>query len=183
MAEVKSIFQWILKHRIAALGAAFVLAILGLVLWSVLVPASSGRIEAIRAQGYPTTVAELDAWYPSPPGSSNAAQIYVQAFDLPMPESEHLADILDARNLPARGQSFPPETRRELSEVVSNSSEALKLLHSPALTNACRYPIDLRQGPMTLLPHLAKMKRCEQLLMVEAVCAADWPIPRRVSRC
>src|SRR5882757_9465342 len=34
------------------------------------------RLDEIRRQGYPVTLAELDKWYPQPPPGENAAEIY-----------------------------------------------------------------------------------------------------------
>ena len=38
------------------------------------------ELARIRTAGYPTTLAELDAWYPTPTGA-NAADVYLEAFD------------------------------------------------------------------------------------------------------
>jgi hypothetical protein len=40
------------------------------------------KLDAIRAQGYPTTLAELNDYYPAVPDSENAAELYQQAFSL-----------------------------------------------------------------------------------------------------
>jgi hypothetical protein len=38
------------------------------------------KLDEIRKQGYPVTLAELDKWYPQPQPGENAADIYTQAF-------------------------------------------------------------------------------------------------------
>ena len=45
-------------------------------------PNLRAKLDAIRAVGEPVTGAELDAWYPTPPASENAATVYVEAFSL-----------------------------------------------------------------------------------------------------
>ena len=38
------------------------------------------KLDEIRKQGYPVTLAELDKWYQQPPPGENAADVYEQAF-------------------------------------------------------------------------------------------------------
>src|SRR5262249_2264405 len=50
----------------------------------------------------------------------------------------------------------------------------LQLLHAARAFLRSRYPVDLRQGFQTLLPHLSKLKKAVSLLTAEAVLnAAD----------
>ena len=102
------------------------------------------KLEAIRAAGFPVTLAEYGAWYAEPPAEENAAAIYQQAFDALAPDDPSSASF------------------------VANNPKALALLHQAAGRQKCRYPIDLKGGFSTLLPHLAKIKKCAQLLSQEA---------------
>jgi hypothetical protein len=43
------------------------------------------RLDEIRRQRYPVTLAELDKWYPQAPPGDNAADVYLQAFKLLTP--------------------------------------------------------------------------------------------------
>ena len=66
-----------------------------------------GRIEALRAAGYPVTLTELDAWYEMPPYGENAAEYITTAIShLKIPSAA------DAENLPLfhRGE-LPPRTQ------------------------------------------------------------------------
>jgi hypothetical protein len=110
--------------------------------------ALTARLEAIRQAGQPVTLAELNAWYPEPPAGENAAPLYADAFAA--------LTVADAKSL-----SFLPKNQ-----------PALALLHKASAKSQCRYPIDLSEGALTLLPHLAKIKTCAQLLSKETVANA-----------
>ncbi|HLP77519.1 MAG TPA: hypothetical protein VK327_11445, partial [Candidatus Paceibacterota bacterium] len=102
-----------------------------------------------RAAGEPTTLAELNAWYPAVPASQNAAMIYADAFG----------------SLP--GNSSDP------TPALAVSQKPLALLHRAAEFSKCRYPIDLTFGFQTELPHLAKIKETSELLKLEAIANAS----------
>ncbi len=40
----------------------------------------NARLDAIRADGYPATCAELDAWYTIPESAENAADTFIDSF-------------------------------------------------------------------------------------------------------
>ena len=110
--------------------------------------ALADRLEAIRQAGQPVTLTELNAWYPEPPAGENAAPLYADAFAA-------LA-VADAK----------------LPSFLTKNEPALALLHKAAGKSQCRYPIDLSEGALALLPHLAKIKTCAQLLSRETVANA-----------
>jgi hypothetical protein len=111
--------------------------------------AVSQKVAAIKAAGEPTTLEELNNWYTEPPASENAAGLYAQAFSALTTDDPKSATFL------------------------SNNQNALALLLQAAERKSCRYPMDLRAGPATTLPHLAKIKKCSSLLQSEAVSQAD----------
>jgi len=110
-------------------------------------PMLTAKLEAIRQAGQPVTPAELNAWYPEPPAGENAAPLYADAFAA--------LSVTDAKS-----PSF-----------LTKNQPALALLHKAAGKSQCRYPIDLNEWA-TLLPHLAKIKTCAQLLSRETVANA-----------
>ena len=152
----------------------FLLA-LGLALvWQLRAPDHDPQADAIRKKGYPVTLAELNAWYSSPPAGENAAFIYTNAFaqlkELTnvMDGSISSANFINRANLKP-GELFEPDALLEVEAALQANSEALRLVHSAlSLTNS-RYPIDLRDGFDTLLPHLAKVKEGAVLLTSEAL--------------
>jgi hypothetical protein len=47
---------------------------------------------------------------------------------------------------------------------LAHNQKALPLLFQAAERKSCRYPVVLTDGAATLLPHLAKIKKCAALL-------------------
>ncbi len=105
-------------------------------------------VAAIQATGEPTTLAELNAWYPEVPASQNAAQLYAEAFTM----------------LPESSSDAPPP--------VGQSQKILDLLHRATTFPQCRYPVDFNLGFQAKLPHLAKVKLSAELLQQEAILNA-----------
>lgn len=161
------------RNRLKALGAVVVLALGSSLVWSLCIPHRDQRLEAIRTKGYPVTLAELDAWYPAVAPAENVALVYTNAFALlsggaarPYP------NFLDA-SWPLRGQPMTADEKRELAELLAAKQDALRLLYSAPETGRSRYPIDLRQGSLMLLPHLAGIRGAVQLLTAEALVRAS----------
>lgn len=108
----------------------------------------SNKIAAIAAAGDPTTLDALNDWYAEPPAGQNAADFYVRA-----------------------GQAMTAGDPKSPAFLANNQAALALLLQGAALTSS-RYPVDLRDGAMTKLPHLAKTKQAAQLLQSEAVSEA-----------
>src|ERR1051326_299537 len=154
---------------------AFLILLGGFILWNLAAPEQDARVLAIRQQGYPVSVAELDAWYTHVPDSQNAAVVLTKAFSQPglRDNSGTMTVIGDKTWVPARGHLLDDEAKAELSAALATNQILLDELHSATgLTNS-RYPIDLKQGFNTLLPHLAKIKASVQLLTAEALLDAS----------
>jgi hypothetical protein len=109
---------------------------------------SAAAVEAIRHEGYPTTLAELNAWYVEPPAARNAAPLYVAAF------------------------AALTQTNPASPSFLTGNQKALALLHQAAGRAQCRYPVDLTPGFTTRLPHLVNVKVSAQLLQQEAAANA-----------
>jgi len=107
------------------------------------------KLESIRQAGYPVTLTELQAWYVEPPAGQNGAAAYQQAFDALAPNSSGKPTFL------------------------KDNPKALQLLHAAATGKKCRYPVNLNDGAVALLPHLAKVKTSAQLLKQAAIAQAD----------
>lgn len=128
----------------------------------------------IRAGGAPVTLAELNDWYERPPDGDNAARAYVQAFDALVDvgdNAQHLPVLGDA-GLPRRTEPIPYEMRQAIARHVQANAAALELVEHAAGRARCRFPIDLRNGLDTELPHLAQLCQTARLLMLQAVLAA-----------
>jgi hypothetical protein len=107
--------------------------------------AVEAKLNAIRDGGEPVTLAELDASYVEPPANENAATLYAEAFAAIVVEN--------------------PDDRT----FREQNQKALAPLHQAAARTQCRYPIDIKKGYNTSMPHLPKIKLCAQLLGQQAV--------------
>jgi hypothetical protein len=131
------------------------------------------RVEAIRALGYPVTLAELDAWYQWPPGTENAAFRILEAAG----HYHEPADTNDGWDLwflvrdPPSARTSPLDDRRRalLEEHIAANAEPLKLLHEAATIKESRYPIDLKQDRDRGSPHHQDAVQACALLSVEAI--------------
>ena len=132
------------------------------------------RIDAIRAEGYPVTCAELNEWYTIPENVENAADTIIDAFWCyrEMGETKSLPLVGQAK-LPAHTEPLPEEMEASIAGYIADNNEALTLLHKASAIENCRYPIDLSIGVDTQLNHLSKLKKSMMLLKLEAIWYAE----------
>ena len=133
------------------------------------------ELARIRAAGYPTTLAELDAWYPTPT-DANAADVYLEAFDAYVSDEE-LEALLPHFSMnvdwPAPDEPIPAEMLTAMEAYLAKNAEALALLVEAASIPECRYPVDLREGLDVRLPHLIELRTGTELLALQASVAAE----------
>ncbi len=152
--------------RAALVVFVFVAALAVAILWQLRAPEHDPRADAIRKKGYPVTLAELNAWYQSPPAGENAAFLYTNAFAhlIDWPGSSLINQwTAESREAPGSAELPEPES------VLETNREALRLFHSALSRTNSRYPLDLTEGFDLLLPHLAKVKEGTVLLTSEAL--------------
>ena len=135
----------------------------------------SHELAAVRAQGYPVTLEELDAWYPAVPEEENAANLYQEALKawrgLP-PERMDLLTI-DEKDRPARSAPLPDEVQAAIDEYVRINTAALDLLHRAALMPRCRFALDFTKGQAVDLRHLYPLRTGAQLLAFAVEVAVE----------
>ncbi|KAB2661210.1 MAG: hypothetical protein DVB31_12690 [Verrucomicrobia bacterium] len=141
-----------------------------------LVVAKDGHdaIARMRARGLPTNPAELDVWYQTVPASENLANAIIDA-------SAGYRAPHDATNTPYTGRlakpapPFPVDPRllAVWRQSLSNSTETFAALESGRGRTASRYPLNLRMGSQTLLPHLSSIKGLAQFLALAAITHAE----------
>lgn len=132
--------------RIVGLLAAF-LGVVVVMLWQLRM-AASGRfdecVRQIRAKGYPTTLAELNALYPAVPDDENAAVLIESTFG-------RIADgggtanlpIANARvTLPKPEDAVPAEMREAIDTYVAAHEAAIVVIRQGLQRPRCRYPVD-----------------------------------------
>ncbi|MCI0539941.1 MAG: hypothetical protein L0Z50_32450, partial [Verrucomicrobiales bacterium] len=136
-------------------------------------------LERIRNEGLPSTLDEANSWYAMVPFDENAALKFLEAADLKIDAQPKLQKNLPvvgkANNLPAARMGLPSEMREAIESYLADNEPALELAHEAARLNKSRYPMDLRQGFSTLVPHLARVKGLAQLLKLEAIYYSDQP--------
>ncbi|MBN1362318.1 MAG: hypothetical protein JW993_17110 [Sedimentisphaerales bacterium] len=136
------------------------------------------RIEAIAAQGYPVTPAELDAWYKWPESGGNAADYILDAascyIELPSSESSQLGCLLGPRRgrLPST-EPLPDAAKRILTAHVQANARAIELALQAGKVEVSRWPIDLSDGFETITPDLAWPRKLGYLLCHQAILRAE----------
>lgn len=143
------------------------------------------RIEAIRAAGYPVTLAELNEWYTIPEGAENAADTLIDAFlcyyECNKTQSEFLP-IVGRAELPARTEPLAKETKALVTQYIADNQQALELLHEGAAIEHCRYPVDFSVYLESPMCHFSDLRKGAMLLKLEAVLHAENNKPRLAAR-
>ena len=124
----------------------------------------------------PRTLAELNRWYVEPPAGSNAATKFLEGI-----AALKITDVdTNSANLPLIGEGkLPqpdkpvlPEMEAAMAELVQRNQSAFHIFDQAARLQQSRYPIDLNQGYMILLPHLLKMKNAARIMEISSVSHA-----------
>ena len=116
----------------------------------------NARHAAIRAEGYPVTLEELDASYKRPTGP-NAADVYEEAFSHYVEIAEEkwpLLPIVGDAELPRDGAPLPEETKKLILAHLAANERTLGLLHKAAAVSGCRYPGTLAPGGEWPVAHM-----------------------------
>ena len=130
------------------------------------------RIDAIVADGYPVTCAELDKSYTIPENVENAAYTIIDAFSYykkwDKDKSKSLP-VIGQAELPTRTELLDEETKALITQYIADNNEALGLLHAGAAIEHSRYPIDLSAGFEALAPYLSEIRTGVFLLKLETI--------------
>jgi hypothetical protein len=144
------------------------------------------RLDAIRADGYPATCAELDAWYTIPESAENAADTFIDSFShynkWEEDQKRKLLPIVGDAELPLRTEPLTEETKTLITEYLADNQQALELLHKGAAIEHSRYPIDLSKGFEALMPDLSNIRTGAFLLKLGAILYAENAEPQSAAR-
>ena len=135
------------------------------------------KLNEIRKQGYPVTLAELDKWYPQVPAGENAADVYLEAFKH-LPErlkSDTNLPIVGYAKLPPHGAAMSESMKQAVSEYLARNEQALMLLHKAAKMKQSRYPVYLADvsGSTSAMRYYSGMRQGTRLLVLEAILRAQ----------
>jgi hypothetical protein len=143
------------------------LGVVGLVvvLIVLLMMAQKGSVErqlaALRAQGHPTSFAELAEQHQLPDGTENAADVYTKAFDVYLKPADNANTLFVGQaQLPPRGAPLPEAVAQATEQFLTDNQECLDLLREAGGIEHCRYDWDYAQS----MPYLASIRSCAQLL-------------------
>lgn len=143
------------------------------------------KLNAIRQQGYPVTLAELDKWYPELQPDQNAALAYGKAFskyqEWDRIRVKGLPLVGDAK-LPARDQALGPDVLKLTEDYLKDNEDALQALHEASTMIQARYVVSFKEGLYTPLLHLPKLRSGARLLALEAIVAAENGQPERAMK-
>jgi hypothetical protein len=175
-SSVHGRFHFIFRRRVVLVGLAVSLVLAALVWWNIWFQPKDARVERIRQNGYPATLAEWDAWYRAVPADENRAMKFLQVLNLPLFKDSvnsggRTSDPLGV--LPARGKHLSTADEQALAGLLASNQPALHLLHEVSDATPSRYPVDLKQGFSVELPHLPKLRRAVLLLGAEALWCAE----------
>jgi len=158
------VWHVILAAVVAILGSAIVYVALAST-------GASRRLEALRAAGYPTSLAEYALRNKLPMGMENAAPIYERAF------AAYVAPPADA-NLPyvgsktislQRGVPLSEPMAKNVADYLTANARCLALLHEAAGVESCRYDHDYARN----CPHLSPLRSCAILLKLAIIQRAN----------
>ncbi|MGE5293514.1 MAG: hypothetical protein ACM3VT_01665 [Solirubrobacterales bacterium] len=156
-----------LKVRHVILGIFAALVFVGLVHMAILSSGANRRIEALRAAGQPTSLAELAVRNKLPMGMDNAAPLYESAFAAFVPPGEDVNMPFISRkpaSLP-RGTPISGPMAQVVADYLAANEKCLTLLHQASAIETCRYEYEYGKGS----PKFDKVRSCAQLLKLAAV--------------
>jgi hypothetical protein len=158
-------FKLKIRHIILAVFAVLLLAAVGHM--AILSSGANRRLEALRAAGQPTSLAEFALRNKLPMGMENAAPVYESAFVtfVPPPADVNIP-FVGKKTVPLdRGAAFPEPMAKAAADCLAANEKCLALLHEAAGIESCRYEYDYRQG----YPRFQEMRSCGQLLKLATV--------------
>ena len=156
------------------------------------------RLEAIRAEGVPVTVEELQRQQQARKATATADEAPVTEVDTVVPpaagkgegmtaakvqqeESERLEQLRESptqdeiQDIVARFQKegwLSPEDREKLRNYVSENADLIQTLLGASKLPPGVFELDYSKGFAMELPHLARLRQVARVLLVEAVVAA-----------
>jgi hypothetical protein len=160
------------------IGLAVVVAVIvgGLVLFILAGRSELQRkIAELKAQGLPTSFAELEVRHKLPAGTPNAADVYLKAFAAYRPLADRykqdLLQIMGNRPGPEGNVPYPQDQMDAAKEFIEANQAMYDLLHQAGQIPDCAYPRDFSS---ILSPSsLAEIRRASQTQALAAIYYAQ----------
>jgi hypothetical protein len=132
------------------------------------------RIQAVRDAGYPISPDEFNDWYKTPEGK-NAADIYLRAFAaFPIDtDTKGVPIVSTLRKKYTLGQPLDPDMKKRIEDYLALHTKTIALIEQAAQIKETRFPLDMSEGYMLLLPHLGQLRRSARILQLQSILDAD----------
>lgn len=130
----------------------------------------------LRAQGYPTTPAELDRWYVGVPTDQNLSGPILRAagaFRYRADKTESVPFVKALASDPEPSIPASPQDLARWRDIINANAETWTALDEARPRTASRYPVNLSQGFNTLLNHLGPIKGLAQGCALRALVLAE----------
>ncbi len=187
------------KMRFVYGASAVGLIVIGIVIFSIISTARlNAKLNAIRAAGYPTTITELNNYYPAVAEIENAAKIYEKAFLFFRDADDKIfkqnrakkstGDKNSQGNLdslrsaliflgnaptPVPGEKLSKVSNATCQEFVNANSKAIATLKQATKITKCRFPSNLKNGFIVDYANLARLTNAVKLLAITTILAAE----------
>ncbi|QDV10834.1 hypothetical protein CA51_06880 [Rosistilla oblonga] len=176
MGEQKSKRGRNVAIALAAIGlAGFLIPCAGILTWRASSQAKlEKQLDRMRANGQPTTAAELSKHYVIPAGAEDATQLWIDACTPLDTEQFRLAGT----DLPIVGANGPLEIpppgtpwkeQAAVQQLLNTYADSMQLMHqATALGGYARFDHDFTQGIALLLPNVQSLRSGARMLKLEA---------------
>jgi hypothetical protein len=175
--EDKKKSLWTKAEKLIFVGGG--IALLVVIVWAFflinLQSELDNKLAELRKKGILTTWDELAEWYEGQPVDPATNQAYQNAFQarVDLDDSKRNDVLIEGKAILLPDEKLIPKKVLDASQkYLGINKKALELLHKAAKMENCRFQVDHRKGPETLLPHLNEVRTATKLLAMEAVFAA-----------
>src|SRR6476620_4909479 len=114
--------------RLMLIATLLIIILISAIAWNFHTPANDPQVQAIRQQGYPVTLRELDVWYGKVPDEQNLALVYTNVFAQIALASNAFNKIKEDSWVPKRGQAIAAEDKAEIAAILATNRETLEPL-------------------------------------------------------
>jgi hypothetical protein len=152
--------------------SAVVLPILAFLVWRISLSIRlKSKLAAIAKAGYPVSLADLRRmYYPEITPEENGAEFITEAFAHMVWTNtpKAITDYWPSGRLAQRAAVSSVETNALLRSLLTTNEDLLVFLRKAPVFEKSRYPIKLEQGVEIDLPHLQRIRTCEDIVVLDA---------------